>query len=64
MNFAREGLLSLPITHFHAAAVAYLPDVHGDPFDRLLVAQAQIEDLTLMTRDPRVREYPIRTLAA
>ena len=48
----------LPISSRHAVAVATLPDLHRDPFDRLLVAQATVEGLLLLTRDPQVGRYP------
>jgi len=48
----------LPITFEHAEATASLPPVHRDPFDRILVAQARIEGLTLVTHDPSIRSYP------
>lgn len=54
----------LPITLPHVLAIGSLPDIHGDPFDRILVAQAQVEGLTLVTADRAMREYPIATLAA
>ncbi len=59
---ARAGFQSLAITTAHAAAVAALPDLHRDPFDRLLVAQALAEDLTLATADPVVRSYAVACL--
>ena len=43
----------------HAAALADLPWHHRDPFDRLLVAQASTDGLTLLTADPRIREYDV-----
>ena len=49
----------LPITVAHADAVRALPPHHRDPFDRLLVAQAQLEDLTLVSGDPRLRAYDV-----
>lgn len=52
----------LPISPEHAAAVEELPLLHRDPFDRMLVAQARAEGLTLVTRDPQVRAYDIPTL--
>jgi len=55
---ARLGIDRLPITFEHAEATARLPAVHRDPFDRLLVAQAKVEGLTLVTTDPLVRSYP------
>lgn len=54
----------LPITAAHASAAARLPPHHGDPFDRLLVAQAQIEGLTLVTRDQRIGLYDVAILPA
>lgn len=59
----RRGLLEhgydeLAVTGVHAAAVDQLPPIHKDPFDRLLVAQAQIEAVTLLTADRMVAQYP------
>lgn len=47
----------LPVTAEHAAAVEHLPDVHRDPFDRLLVAQAVASGAVLLTADERLLEY-------
>jgi PIN domain nuclease of toxin-antitoxin system len=47
----------LPVTADHAAAVEHLPDVHRDPFDRLLVAQAVTEGAVLLTADERLTAY-------
>jgi PIN domain nuclease of toxin-antitoxin system len=47
----------LPVLPEHAVAVERLPNLHGDPFDRLLVAQAMVEDLRLITHDERVAAY-------
>ena len=52
----------LPVHHRHVAALPELPPVHGDPFDRMLVAQALVEDLDLVTGDERIRRYPVRTV--
>ena len=52
-------VLPLAVTHVHAARVAELPLHHRDPFDRLLVAQAQAESLTLLTADAQLRPYGI-----
>jgi PIN domain nuclease of toxin-antitoxin system len=49
----------LDITTEHALAVEMLPHHHRDPFDRLLIAQAQMERLTLITRDPRIKQYAV-----
>jgi PIN domain nuclease of toxin-antitoxin system len=59
----RRGLLDngyseLPIASEHVVAVDNLPAIHKDPFDRVLVAQAQVEGITLLTADPTVAEYP------
>ena len=48
----------LPISGTHATAVDLLPPIHKDPFDRILVAQAQIEGLTLVTADSTLARYP------
>lgn len=55
--FRRAGYELLPISAEHAAAVERLPDHHRDPFDRLLVAQAQTEPLRLLSSDPLVIRY-------
>lgn len=49
----------LAITTEHALAVENLPPHHKDPFDRMLIAQAQIEKLTLVTHDPRIKAYAV-----
>jgi PIN domain nuclease of toxin-antitoxin system len=53
-----NGYAELPMTGAHAAALAGLPAIHRDPFDRMLVAQAIVEGLTLLTSDPMVAKYP------
>ena len=52
-----EGFIELPITSAHTDEVAALPTHHRDPFDRLLVAQARLESMTLATRDAAIRTY-------
>ena len=61
---ARAGFEALSVTAVHAAAVAALPDVHRDPFDRLLIAQALHENLTLVTVDPIIRSYAVASIDA
>jgi PIN domain nuclease of toxin-antitoxin system len=56
------GAIALAIEHTHALAVAALPPLHRDPFDRLLVAQAGLLDVPILTADPIVAEYPVQTL--
>jgi PIN domain nuclease of toxin-antitoxin system len=52
----------LPVTMPHAMAAAKLPRHHGDPFDRMLVAQASIESLTLLTADAEQAKYGISVM--
>ncbi len=53
-----NGYTELPVTGAHAVAVDLLPPIHKDPFDRILVAQAQVEGITLLTADDVVARYP------
>ena len=52
----------LPITREHGQRIIELPFLHGDPFDRMLIAQALCENMTLMTLDAHIRLYPVQTL--
>ncbi len=52
----------LPIEKEHCRALTTLPTVHRDPFDRLLIAQAQVEGMTLLTRDEQIQRYDVSTL--
>jgi len=61
---AEHGFRSLEISAAHAMAAARLPRHHGDPFDRMLIVQAQLEGLTLVTRDPVFARYEVPLLAA
>ena len=59
----RRGLLDngygeVPVTSMHAVEVGNLPAIHKDPFDRILVAQAQVEGVVLLTSDDTVSQYP------
>jgi PIN domain nuclease of toxin-antitoxin system len=59
----RRGLLDngyneLPIASQHAVSIDNLPAIHKDPFDRILVAQATVEGMMLLTSDPTVAQYP------
>jgi PIN domain nuclease of toxin-antitoxin system len=56
------GFRALPITFEHAIAAGRLPLLHRDPFDRMLVAQAGCEDLTLATRDRNIQKYDVTVL--
>jgi PIN domain nuclease of toxin-antitoxin system len=59
-----SGFLELPVTFRHAERVASLPTHHRDPFDRLLIAQAELEGLTLISRDPIFGRYGVRSIVA
>lgn len=59
-----SGFTPLPISSEHAITAGRLPMIHRDPFDRMLVAQAQCEDLTLVTRDANCQKYDIAVLQA
>ena len=55
---------ALPIEHGHALHVSSLPAHHRDPFDRILIAQAQIEDLPILTADPIFDRYDVTVIRA
>ena len=57
LEFATDSFSELPITARHAAAVSRLPPIHGDPFDRLLVAQSMNEPMVLLTTDNLLHAY-------
>lgn len=61
---ADSGFLELPVFMRHTDALALLEPLHRDPFDRLLVAQAEQEQLVLVTRDEMIARYPVATLRA
>jgi PIN domain nuclease of toxin-antitoxin system len=63
-TLAQNRFLALPILVSHALAVEKLPLHHRDPFDRMLIAQAVHEGLTLVSRDSQVRQYPVSCIAA
>lgn len=54
----------IPLEAEEALSVADLPDLHKDPFDRMLIAQAKYNDLVLITRDKIIEEYPVTFLKA
>jgi PIN domain nuclease of toxin-antitoxin system len=56
------GFRELTVTHAHAVAAGRLPAHHRDPFDRMLVAQATVEGLTLVTRDSEFQRYEVDLL--
>ena len=60
----RAGLQLIGLTSDHGLGVVGLPPHHRDPFDRLLIAQARAEDLTVVTSDPRFAAYAIAVIDA
>jgi PIN domain nuclease of toxin-antitoxin system len=59
---AERGMTDLPISTAHAVEAASLPALHRDPFDRMLVAQSRLEGLSIVTNDPLLREYGVKTI--
>jgi PIN domain nuclease of toxin-antitoxin system len=59
-----SGFLELPVTFRHAERLRKLPPHHRDPFDRLLIAQADVEELTLVTRDAVFARYGVGVIGA
>jgi len=57
-----RGFVELPVSGEHALTVDRLPPLHGDPFDRLLVCQALVEGLTILTNDELILQYPVSAL--
>ena len=56
------GFLELPITWQHAKTVKSLPDIHKDPFDRILIAQAIVEGMSLICTDTIIAQYNVRLI--
>ncbi len=62
-EIANQAFLSLSISHKHAQHIENLPSIHQDPFDRIMIAQAQLEKLILITHDRTILKYKnLRTL--
>lgn len=59
-----EGFNSLSINAYHGDQAGLLPDLHKDPFDRMLIAQAQSEGMVLVTADESIFNYPLRIIKA
>lgn len=60
---ASGGFASMPITAQHASAAGGLPMLHRDPFDRMLIAQAIVESIAIVTRDQRLAQYEVQLVA-
>lgn len=61
---AAFNFTELPVKFEHAEQAALLPLIHADPFDRMLVAQAKVENLTLVTVDPEILRYDVAAICA
>jgi len=61
---AAHGFTNLPLAEEHVLALAKLPALHRDPFDRMLVCQAVVEGLIVLTPDEAITQYPIRAVWA
>ena len=57
-----NAIQGLPIQMGHALRVHALPDYHRDPFDRMLVAQSQVEELPILTADPQIAQYEVEVI--
>ena len=58
----KAGFVELPILAKHAVRAALLPTNHKDPFDRVLIAQAEIEDVPILSRDAKFDDYGVRRI--
>ena len=56
-QLAENNFSTLSITIFHSIHTSKLPDIHKDPFDRMIVAQAQVEDLSIISKDKNIKKY-------
>jgi PIN domain nuclease of toxin-antitoxin system len=61
-QMALNAIESLPVQMSHALHVYKLPDHHRDPFDRMLIAQAQLENLPILTVDPQIARYSVKVI--
>jgi PIN domain nuclease of toxin-antitoxin system len=61
-RLALHRISPLPIQISHALHIYNLPDIHQDPFDRLLIAQSQLEDLPILTADKEIAQYEINII--
>ena len=61
-QLSRNAVQTLPVQASHVLRLFKLPHHHGDPFDRLLIAQSQVEGLPILTTDPLIRKYSVETM--
>ncbi|HEY3276312.1 MAG TPA: type II toxin-antitoxin system VapC family toxin [Syntrophorhabdaceae bacterium] len=60
-QLSRNAVRSLPIQMSHVLHVGRLPPIHRDPFDRIIIAQSIIEKMPIITKDPDIRKYKVKT---
>jgi PIN domain nuclease of toxin-antitoxin system len=58
-QLAENNFSTLAITIFHSIYTSKLPEIHKDPFDRMIVAQAQVEDLSIISKDKNIKKYSV-----
>lgn len=61
-QLAKGDVAPLDIRMHHVLHITELPDHHNDPFDRIIISQARMEDMTIVTRDENIRRYDVKTL--
>jgi PIN domain nuclease of toxin-antitoxin system len=64
VQLAEKRFTELALRLPHVAELSSLPNLHRDPFDRMLIAQARVEQLTLVTADEQIQSYPVKSLSA
>jgi PIN domain nuclease of toxin-antitoxin system len=62
LQMSRNRIESLAITQVHGLRIGELPEIHNDPFDRMLVAQSQLEAMPIVTRDPNIARYDVEII--
>lgn len=61
-QLARNRIESLPVEMSHALRVGNLPEIHRDPFDRIIIAQAMIEKMSILTKDKEIPKYKVKVV--
>lgn len=61
-HMTRNAIQSLPVSMSHALSVQDLPDIHRDPFDRILVAQGLLEQMPILTQDENIAKYEVQVI--
>lgn len=61
-TYSENGIEILPVYASHILRLNDLPDHHHDPFDRILIAQAIVENMTIISKDPKLKQYPVTVI--